>query len=623
VTPPSGTDLSVLLRCRTAAVLDERTVGDGTTRLLIRSDLTGTAQLYEGSPAGLRQLSDLPGPVAVGRYVPRAEQIVLATDSGGDERHQLALLDLQNDEVVSEPAKLHSITRDARFVHGFAGVARDGRLLAFVSNRRNGVDFDVWVHDLGSGEQRCLYADGGWCSSASGFSPDGRWLSVLRAGPRPMDNDLLLLAVDGSARIVVLRHPDEAAVVGAPAWIGPDLLLVSSNAGRDRQAIFSHDLGSGQTVPVLERTSDLEGWTSADGTTLLVVANTDEASRAELFRATPEGMSVRLTELGLVPLPDPDAVVAFSHLLPDPIVAADGSAVTFTVSAPHIPGDVWRYDIPAEQLHRVTRSPGLPGAESLFRPERHRVASFDGLEIPVLLYRRASGSPPPVVLIIHGGPEGQSQAVFSPIAQALVGRGYAVVVPNVRGSTGYGKRYYGMDDTVCRLDSVADLGAIADWLPAAGLDAERAALWGGSYGGYMVLAGCAFQPERWAAGVDIVGISDLVSFLENTSDYRRAAREREYGSLAADREFLARASPLRRVDAIRAPLFVIHGANDPRVPLAEAEQLVASLRTREVLCELLVYADEGHGLARLANRLDAYPRAVAFLDALLRPEAAL
>jgi dipeptidyl aminopeptidase/acylaminoacyl peptidase len=129
----------------------------------------------------------------------------------------------------------------------------------------------------------------------------------------------------------------------------------------------------------------------------------------------------------------------------------------------------------------------------------------------------------------------------------------------------------------------------------------------------MVLAGCAFQPERWAAGVDIVGISDLVTFLENTSAYRRSHREREYGSLSSDRAFLAHASPLRHADDMRAPLFVIHGANDPRVPLSEAEQLVASLTARGVACELVVYADEGHGLARLANQLDAYPRALEFL----------
>jgi dipeptidyl aminopeptidase/acylaminoacyl peptidase len=144
-------------------------------------------------------------------------------------------------------------------------------------------------------------------------------------------------------------------------------------------------------------------------------------------------------------------------------------------------------------------------------------------------------------------------------------------------------------------------------------------LWGGSYGGYMVLAGLAFHPDRWAAGVDIVGISSLVTFLENTSAYRRAFREREYGSLERDHEFLESVSPLSRVEQICAPLFVIHGANDPRVPLSEAQQLHATLTERGVPCELLVYEDEGHGLKKLRNRLDAYPRAVAFLEQVLTP----
>ena len=266
--------------------------------------------------------------------------------------------------------------------------------------------------------------------------------------------------------------------------------------------------------------------------------------------------------------------------------------------------------------------------------------SFDGERLPVFVYQvapppaadpiappwaadpiappPAAAAPPPapatpVVLVIHGGPEGQSVLGFNPVVQGLAASGYALVVPNVRGSVGYGKRYAALDDTTRRLDSVADLAAIHDWLPSQGFDPSRAVLWGGSYGGYMVLAGCAFQPERWAAGVDIVGISDLVTFLENTSAYRRSHREREYGSLNSDRAFLEAASPLRRVDHMRAPLFVIHGANDPRVPLSEAEQLVASLTSRGVPCELVVYADEGHGLARLANQLDAYPRAVEFL----------
>ncbi len=197
-----------------------------------------------------------------------------------------------------------------------------------------------------------------------------------------------------------------------------------------------------------------------------------------------------------------------------------------------------------------------------------------------------------------------------------------MLVPNVRGSTGYGKRWYSADDGHRRLDSVADLAALHAYLPELGLDQARAALWGGSYGGYMVLAGLAFQPELWAAGVDIVGIASLVTFLENTSAYRRAYREREYGTLADDREFLHSVSPLTRVDDIRAPLFIIHGANDPRVPLSEAEQIHAAMTSRGRECELLVYADEGHGLAKRANRADAVPKALAFLARhLARPVA--
>ena len=224
-----------------------------------------------------------------------------------------------------------------------------------------------------------------------------------------------------------------------------------------------------------------------------------------------------------------------------------------------------------------------------------------------------------MVIDIHGGPESQERPVWNPLAQWFVSNGYAVAAPNVRGSTGYGRRYEHLDDVRLRLDSVRDVVALHEWL---GAD-RPAVLWGGSYGGYMVLAGLAFHPDRWAAGVDIVGISSLVTFLENTSPYRRAFREREYGFLERDREFLESVSPLAHVDAIRAPLFVIHGANDPRVPLSEAEQLHASLTERGVPCELLVYADEGHGLKKLKNRLDAYPRAIEFLERVLTPTASV
>ena len=183
-------------------------------------------------------------------------------------------------------------------------------------------------------------------------------------------------------------------------------------------------------------------------------------------------------------------------------------------------------------------------------------------------------------MTVHGGPESQwlpwFSPSFAPLTQHLVSRGYAVAAPNVRGSSGYGKRYQALDDVEKRLDSVQDLASLHEWLSARpSIDGSRAVVYGRSYGGYMVLAALAFQPELWAAGLEAVGISSLVTFLQNTSDYRRAAREREYGSLANDLDFLERASPMTRIDAIRAPLFIQHGRNDPRVPVSESEHIHA------------------------------------------------
>ena len=199
--------------------------------------------------------------------------------------------------------------------------------------------------------------------------------------------------------------------------------------------------------------------------------------------------------------------------------------------------------------------------------------------------------------------------------QYFLNNGYAVLAPNVRGSTGYGKTYSHLDDVEKRMDSVADLAHAARWLKArSDIDGERLAVYGGSYGGFMVLSALTTYPELWAAGVDIVGISNLATFLQNTSDYRRGHREAEYGSLARDRAFLERIAPINHIDRIVAPLIVIHGANDPRVPVSEAKQLVAALQARGVPVEFLVFDDEGHGVVKLKNKQVAYPAIVAFLD---------
>jgi dipeptidyl aminopeptidase/acylaminoacyl peptidase len=577
-------------------------------RLLVRVDSPGTFQLGELGDGTLTRLTDLPEPVTGAHYVPGTRRAVLEIDAGGNERGQLFELELDRAAPVTALTQLRALTDDPRHGHHHAGISPDGRRLAYTSDRGGGVDFDVYLCELATGEHRRLWASGGWARPASGFSPDGRRLSVLVPGARPLDMRLVLIEVTadgGIGEVSVTSTPGRASLHGPPAWLGADAHLMSSDADGDVSAIVRRRVGGGRLLARIAGTGeryDAAVISSADGATAIAVENRDGAGMMRVIDLERDALGPELAtpEAGMI----------------DPILSPDGSTVYYTLSTPRIPGDVFASELRTGHSRRLTESPTQTPASELVVPELGSVASFDGETVPYFIYRPRdpAAEPPPVVVFVHGGPEFQATRLHSPVVQALVAVGYAVVVPNVRGSTGYGRRYAGLDDTTRRLDAVRDLAAIHGHLAALGCDPGRAALWGGSYGGYMVLAGLALQPELWAAGVDIVGIASLVTFLENTSPYRRAHREREYGSLEDDRAFLTEASPLTHVDAMRAPLFIIHGRNDPRVPVAEAEQLAASLRARDVRCELRIYEDEGHGLARLPNRLDAFPRAIAFLD---------
>ncbi|MGH9946453.1 MAG: S9 family peptidase [Pyrinomonadaceae bacterium] len=221
----------------------------------------------------------------------------------------------------------------------------------------------------------------------------------------------------------------------------------------------------------------------------------------------------------------------------------------------------------------------------------------------------------PVIVSVHGGPEGQSRPGFNALFQYYLSRGYAILALNVRGSTGYGKTYTHLDDVEKREDSVKDLAASVEWLKTkGGADPKRIAVVGGSYGGYMTMAAITLYPDLWAAAVGTVAITNWETFLTNTSGYRRRQREVEYGRLDRDIDFLRRISPIRKIDNIKTPLFVISGKNDPRVPYTEGEQMVDALRKRGAVVEYKLYDDEGHGISKLKNRLDLYPRVADFLD---------
>lgn len=236
--------------------------------------------------------------------------------------------------------------------------------------------------------------------------------------------------------------------------------------------------------------------------------------------------------------------------------------------------------------------------------------------MPFWLYVPKGAEPKdlPVVVEIHGGPEGQELPTFAPFIQYLVSEGIAVAAPNVRGSTGYGKTYTHLDDVEKRLDSVKDIGSLVEHLVSKGIaDRDRLAVNGMSYGGFMTLSCATRLPELWCCAIDTVGMYNLESFLENTAEYRRAHRETEYGSLIHHRHILREVSPIAKIDDIQAPLMVIQGRNDPRVPAEEAEQVVGTLQEKGHTVEYLCYEDEGHGITKLKNQLDCYPRMAAFL----------
>jgi dipeptidyl aminopeptidase/acylaminoacyl peptidase len=588
--------LTRLLEARTAVIAD---VAPDGRELLVRCDDSGSLQVYRlaADGNGMVQLTFLTEPVSAARYIPGTDDIVVAVDRGGNENYQLWLVDRDG----GEPRAL--LVEDT-IKHDLGDISSDGTLIAYASTKRNGVDIDVYVLDRAGGTPRCVL-EGGW-NRVECFSPDGRWLAVARLdGAFALSNDLLLVDVEtGESRMVVTRTGPGIAT--APTWY-PDssAFLFTTDSGRDIASIARYDIETATWRYVLETAWDSEATLSHDGRRALVVHADNAITRVQLHDGT------TLAHLGDVPLPGVGTAFGLP-LIARPHLSADGSKALLTFTTTATPLHPLAIDVSGAQAPVPLLPIDQVVAPDLVTPELQTIASFDGEEITYFLYKPAVENPP-VVVVVHGGPEARFAPRYDPFIVRLVSAGIAVAAPNVRGSAGWGRRFVSLDDRRLRLNSVRDLTAVHASLADRGVDAARVAVIGGSYGGYMTLAALAFYPELWAAGIATVGISSLVTFLENTSPYRRRVREVEYGFLDTDRDFLVEASPMTHVDAIRAPLMLIHGANDPRVPVGEARQLHASLVARGIQSELLIYGDEGHGLAKRANRLDALPKMLAFL----------
>jgi dipeptidyl aminopeptidase/acylaminoacyl peptidase len=544
-----------------------------------------------GAPAPLWDDRERCGSVQASPIGARA---ILAVDVGGDEHWQLHLLD----RTAGGRGRRRALTADPSVIHAPGRWRPDGTGYVYASNARDRRFFDVYEMAVTDepAARPVLLGD----STHSVADVDARRVLVARANSN-LDIDLLLL--DGDRQVHLNPHAGEVTVQSAA--IGTDAIYAAANPDRELAALVRYRPGASHHEFVREFPGDLEliRPSPVDGRLLLSV-NRQGWSEVHLF--DPSTGEDRTFSSG------PKGVVESVSWYPD------GSAFAYGVSC--VDGFlVYRRDVPTGKEKRLAGPATTPSPVGL--PALRQFAAVDRVTIPYWEYSPVGPSRGTIVWV-HGGPESQARPGFAPVLEFLVSQGWRVVAPNVRGSTGYGRTFTHLDDLRRRMDSVRDLRDLVEELARQKKAvAGRVGLVGGSYGGFMVLSALSTYPALWGAAVDLVGIANFVTFLERTGPWRRRLREAEYGRLDTDREFLESISPLTHAADIVTPLLVVHGRNDPRVPVFEAEQIVQTLRAHGRRVELLVFDDEGHGIVRRENRLTAWRRAAEWFEAELAPSA--
>jgi dipeptidyl aminopeptidase/acylaminoacyl peptidase len=532
-----------------------------------------------------RQFTSHDERVTLLRRSPVDDRLIYGIDRGGDERQQLLLLD-PADGTARE------LTSDHAVIHDFGGWSPDGARIAFAANERDEAHFDVYVQDLASGARRRVF-DGSNLVSVCGFRADGEVLALLH--DRGYGDMSLLLLDLGSGETRTLAA---AANFQSVRWASDGRsLLALTDLGSNflRLCRLYPDTGE---VSVVYRADgrDVEGWAIASDARQLATIENDR------------GYSV--LRIGPIDGERPTVTGLPRGTVTDPTWSVDGSALAFVAASPAEPPSLWIWRHGA--------------ASPIWRPEAPPVVcadfelmswdSGDGTRIPGWLALPSSARPAngyPAIVWVHGGPVSQARPNFRADMQMLLTQGFAVLMPNVRGSSGYGRAYADSDDVERRLDSVSDLAHGRERLAAhPSIDGTRIGIMGQSYGGFMVMSAITEYPELWRAAVNYYGIADFVTLLAGTGAWRRNHRAAEYGDPERNADLFARISPIHQVDRIQVPVLIAHGSRDPRVPMGESDQYVAALQERQKKVTYETFGYAGHGFIRPDDRRRIY-RAVA------------
>jgi dipeptidyl aminopeptidase/acylaminoacyl peptidase len=575
--------------------------------LLVSTRFGDTDQLHRVlMPLGDReQLTFAREPVTVARapHAAVAPGFVFLRDQGGNEMSQVHYFDLNTRAI--------RMLTPGKGLHGGLVWSHDGRRVAFHGTARDGVSFDLYIAEPASNAPPRLVYNGfqkSW--SVLDWSPDDSKL-LIRNYVSANESHLFVMDIATAALTPISEGEERGSVSGARFTADGRGVYVVTNRDSEFEQLRRLDLATGAVEVLTSHIPwDIEEFDrSDDGRYLAWVANVDGMSRLTVLDVA------RRAEL-LPPLPDG----RIGRIGFDPA----GKRLAITLESPQAPRDVFVFEIERNAVVRFTRSEAGPVDPLQFVPAQLvRYPTFDRVsgghrQVPAFVYKPKTPGPHPVIIDIHGGPESQSVPTFNPFTQFLVREmGFAVITPNVRGSSGYGRTYLDLDNGMDREDSVKDIGALLVWIGAQrDLDAKKVFVTGGSYGGYMALATMVHFGDRLRGGIDVVGISNFVTFLESTSAYRRDLRRQEYGDerLPRMRAYLQRISPLTNAARINKPLLVVQGLNDPRVPASESQQMVAKIRARGGEVWYLAARDEGHGFKKKTNR-DFYQKTiVTFLE---------